>query len=946
MSIFAISAFINGILGTIFGLFVFIRSRRNIVNQTFALLTFSVALWSFSYWQWQLSSTKETALFWCHLLTVGSTFIPITYLHWVLSVIKKQKNNKILIIGYVLSLVLASFSFSPLIVKDVAPILDFSWWPVAGPLYTVYVLVLYLGLATYSTYHLFLSYRSGSGLFRLQLKYVIIGSIIGFIGGLTNFPLWYGVKIVPFGNILVAAYPIAFTYSIIRFRFLDIRIAMRALVVRLISVLLLILILIMILYFYKQFIGIITVNSFYIFTISLALSTLIFYPPLLTFIRNATDSILFQKEYSHEELLRTLGKTMSESIDLEILIENIKDVLIQVMRMKFVAFVFTPEKGEERDHYEMRTYGPFPNQYSFQKGNFLLDQFTHSSEILIRDELKRKAEEAKSPIKETMEKIVEEMDKMQAQVMVPLPATKGLEGAIILGEKSNGDAYTISDIQTLETLMYQAGTAIENARLYNKVSTFSQKLQKEVKRATEDLVEKNKFLNTLGRLDQIIMNTLGLAPMCQKIADTISWEMGYTGGIICLIDEKKGVLAAQSLSETPTFKKILPLLPKDITNLNVSLHDEQHPLIQALLGGEIRVIPKLSKLFCPPLEIATAEKIQHLTRIKANVVCPLSAKGKKLGVIIIGLTQGFIELGDKERELIQAFVDQSGIAIENASLYSALESINRELIKANAHLRELDKMKDEFVSIASHELRTPMTAIKGYLWMITNGKHKASFNSQQEDYIERVKASTERLINLVNDMLDVSRIEGGRMEMNIRAGFVDHVIMAAIADIMPKALEKKIELTFDKPKRTLPHVRIDEERIREVLINLIGNALKFTEPNGKIAITTKVNGRMIEVSVRDTGRGIAKKDIPKLFQKFGRLEHSFALISETAGTGLGLYITKSIVELHGGKIWVKSSPGKGSTFSFSLRVADEVEVAAEPLSNKKDLGISPLLSMH
>jgi signal transduction histidine kinase len=338
----------------------------------------------------------------------------------------------------------------------------------------------------------------------------------------------------------------------------------------------------------------------------------------------------------------------------------------------------------------------------------------------------------------------------------------------------------------------------------------------------------------------------------------------------------------------------------------------------------------MSTIFSPPLDHKTASKIQEITKIKTNYICTLSAKGKKLGIIIIGMMKGYSELSDREKDLIQAFVDQAGIAIENASLYSELEEINNEVIKANEHLKELDKMKDEFVSIASHELRTPMTAIKGYLWMLTNGKHKIELDPQQQDYVERVKASAERLINLVNDMLDVSRIEGGRMEMNIVPGYIENVISGVIAEIMPKALEKKITLEFEKPKKQLPKVRIDENRIREVIINLIGNAIKFTETGGKITINAKPQGKMVEISVTDTGRGMAKTDIPKLFQKFGRLEHSFALISETSGTGLGLYITKSLVDLHGGKIWVKSTLGKGSTFTFSLRVANEKEENETP----------------
>lgn len=907
---------------------VLFRNRKNAVNISFALFALGGSLWAFNIAMFRMSIQLDTAWLWAKVIYFIGNIPAIAFLYFSF-IFPKQKSSFSLLTKILTILPIFIFSYfifftEGFFIKDIDLTSNGNQVKL-GSIYLIWVIWygIWMGGAVIN---LIEKYVRESGVTLYQLKFIILSVIPPLIFAFPFnliLPLFGNYRLIWVGPISILVMVAIIFYSIIRFRFLDIRLALRALAVKLISVIILTLIFLGTYYVFRLFVPQMTIQSGVGLIVTLSFISAFFYRPLLSFIRNSTDAVLFQREYSREELLKELGKTVSESIDLGILIENIKDVLLQVMRMKFVTFIFFPEEGLGSSKFEVESFGPFNKKYAFQSDNFLVSTLNQTSEVLVRDELKRRAEDIESEDKKNMERIVTEMDKIDAQVLVPLPASKGLVGMLALGEKGSGDAYTVTDIQTLETLMYQAGTAIENARLYSEVKSFSQKLQKEVKVATTDLIDKNKFLNTLRRLDQIIMNTLDLSSMCQKIVDTISWEMGYAGGLIGLIDTKNNLIRAQAISNAPIFQKVKSLLPKDLRDLAISLNDEHHVLVQLLKDGEMKVVPRMASIFTPAISYDLAEKIQELTKIKTNLVYALSAKGKELGIIIMGLTKDYAEVSEREKELIQAFVEQAGIAVENATLYSELEQINKELSQANVHLKELDKMKDEFVSIASHELRTPMTAIKGYLWMLDSGKHRLKMGRRHAEYLERVKASTERLINLVNDMLDVSRIEGGRMQLNIKSGVAEHMISGVLAEIMPKALEKNIDLNFERPKNPLPKVRIDENRIREVLMNLLGNALKFTPENGKITVAARKQGKMVNVSVTDTGKGIARNDIPKLFQKFGRLEHSFALISETSGTGLGLYITKSLVELHGGKIWVKSTPGKGSTFTFSLRVVEE-----------------------
>ena len=215
-----------------------------------------------------------------------------------------------------------------------------------------------------------------------------------------------------------------------------------------------------------------------------------------------------------------------------------------------------------------------------------------------------------------------------------------------------------------------------------------------------------------------------------------------------------------------------------------------------------------------------------------------------------------------------------------------------------------------------------MTAIKSYVWLVLHGK-AGKLEPKANEYLDRVYLSCERLINLVNDMLDVSRIESGRIKLAIETVDPKKVLENVQSDFMARATEQKLAFeTHIQPP--LGMIQGDYNKILQVLENLVGNAFKFTPEGGKVHVELSEKEGSIIFAVTDTGRGIAAEDISKLFTKFGRLDNS--LSSDVKGTGLGLYISKQYVELHKGKIWVESEVGKGSTFMFSIPVYNTVEV--------------------
>lgn len=345
-----------------------------------------------------------------------------------------------------------------------------------------------------------------------------------------------------------------------------------------------------------------------------------------------------------------------------------------------------------------------------------------------------------------------------------------------------------------------------------------------------------------------------------------------------------------------------------------------------------------------------------MRRYNIGALMKLAVKGKMVGIVVLGnkLSGDIYSLNDAR--VLAVLNPELSIAIQNAQQYEEIKAFSQKLQVevekathdlqiANTKLQELDLKKDEFVSLASHELRTPMTAIRSYLWLALAGKG-GPLSDKQTYYLDRSYKSTVRLIKLVNDMLNVSRIESGRIVLDVQKVDLGKFIDEVISEVKPRAdeLEIILENQYD-PGNPLPPVLADPDKIKEVLINFIGNSLKFSPKGEKIIISSELKDQMITVQVIDHGEGIAPEDMDKLFQKFGLIKESYVTNQKASqGTGLGLYISKSIVELHGGKIWAESpGHGKGATFSFSLKIFNEEEFnrIKKESEGKEGLGIIP-----
>ena len=270
---------------------------------------------------------------------------------------------------------------------------------------------------------------------------------------------------------------------------------------------------------------------------------------------------------------------------------------------------------------------------------------------------------------------------------------------------------------------------------------------------------------------------------------------------------------------------------------------------------------------------------------------------------------------------------------DEAQKKTDLQKMSDKLSKANDQLRKLDNAKSEFISIASHQLRTPLTAIKGFTSLLLEGSY-GKVGPQQEDTLNKVYTSNDRLISLVEDLLNLSRMESGRMEFKLASCQIEDICQEVIDSYVLRAREHKLYLDYKKPENGLPTLMIDAVKVREVISNLIDNAIKYS-PKGGVTMRleqkettgfqTVGDKGVVRITISDTGIGIPVNELPFLFSKFSRGKDTSRL--NTGGTGLGLYVGKQMIEANGGKVWAESEgTGKGSRFVIELPVKQSKEI--------------------
>jgi signal transduction histidine kinase len=426
--------------------------------------------------------------------------------------------------------------------------------------------------------------------------------------------------------------------------------------------------------------------------------------------------------------------------------------------------------------------------------------------------------------------------------------------------------------------------AIENVRLFQ-----------ELEARTRELAQSVGELRALGEVGQAVSSTLDLETVLTRIVSHAVQLSGTDGGAIYEYDEssEEFLLRATDHMEGELIEALRtnpPRLGDGVIGRAAATRDPVQ-------------IPNILE------EHAYAPRMRQLLErfgFRSSLAVPLLQETRIIGGLVVR-RKSTGEFRPEVIELMKTFATQSVLAIQNARLFREIEDKSRQIEAANRH-------KSEFLANMSHELRTPLNAIIGFSEVLQE-KLFGELNEKQAEYTDDILSSGRHLLSLINEILDLSKVEAGRMELELATFDLPLAVDNARTFVRERATKHGIKVDVAIDERLGDYVG-DERKIKQILLNLLSNAVKFTPEGGRIGINARKVDGAVEISVRDTGIGISAEDQAKIFEEFRQVGSNYA--HKTEGTGLGLTLAKKFVELHGGRIWVDSEVGKGSTFSFTL----------------------------
>jgi GAF domain-containing protein/anti-sigma regulatory factor (Ser/Thr protein kinase) len=475
---------------------------------------------------------------------------------------------------------------------------------------------------------------------------------------------------------------------------------------------------------------------------------------------------------------------------------------------------------------------------------------------------------------------------MRTNLAVPLLKGNELIGAIGI-HRNEVRPFTEQQIRLLETFADQAVIAIENVRLFQ-----------ELEARTLQLARSIGEMKALGDVSQAVSSTLELETVLATIVSHAVQLSGTDSGVIYEYDEDKQEF-----------------------HLRAS-HRMEEELVEAIRAAPIRHGEGATGRATTTRAPVQVTNLLEERELGATRLRPIAARHGYRSVLAVPLVReqrilGALTVWRKEAgsfspeivNLLQTFATQSTLAIQNARLFREIEEKSRQIEAANRH-------KSEFLANMSHELRTPLNAIIGFSEVLGE-KMFGELNEKQAEYTDDILSSGRHLLSLINEILDLSKVEAGRMELELATFDLPLAIDNARTFVRERATKHGINLDVTIDERLGDFVG-DERKIKQILLNLLSNAVKFTPEGGRIGIHAKQADSAVEISVTDTGIGIPPEDQATIFEEFRQVGGDYAHKKE--GTGLGLTLAKKFVELHGGKIWVESEVGKGSTFTFTLPI--------------------------
>lgn len=466
--------------------------------------------------------------------------------------------------------------------------------------------------------------------------------------------------------------------------------------------------------------------------------------------------------------------------------------------------------------------------------------------------------------------------------------------------------YALKEIGILKEALEELGKSFaeidEQAKLIVKTDL-------ELNKTQEELDKRLGGLEALQKTSRSITTTLDENETFQRLNANLLNELGFEKYLIYTLTQEQTLLLRIGLGYT--------VLEQTQITEKISANDT---IIELLKNGNM-----ISSHKSPP---TLQNIIFDITHVRNFVLTPILTQDKMTGIVFAGNPGDAFAVTAGDTELISILADQIGQAVENARLFEqaylaqqALEAKVQERTKqlslALSDMQTISRNKSEFISAVSHELRTPLTSIKGYAALLIAGTI-GEVPPKVKERLEKINKHSDSLVQLINDLLDISRIESGKTGMKLTPHSIAPTIENVHDLLTPQLKEKDIKFVNTVPSNC-PKIPTDLSQIERVFINLISNAIKFTPRHGTITVAATIQTDAVTFSVADTGIGINEEDIRQLFNEFYRIENE--INQNVKGTGLGLALCKKIIEAHNGRIWVESKVAKGSTFFITLPLA-------------------------